>query len=203
MIMSARAALALLAVTLPIAAHTQTPDGKPVSADAPAPVILESGLVGHWAGTLSYRDYQSDKMVDLPMRTNIVALADEATILNIATFDDGPARGNVLITTALLFNSKAGTVENVALERGRPIDHYTDKAKVVSYTDATHWTISYQHVGTDNKHPAVIRTTETRDGPFFSSQEDVRAPDGTNADWKMRNKTVLKSEDIKPAVTDR
>lgn len=191
MILPARVALALLVVALPFAAPAQTPDGKPMGAETPAPVVLESGLAGHWAGALTYRDYQSDKLVELPMRTNIVALADEATILNIATFDDGPKRGNVLITTALLYNTKAGTVENVGLERGRPIDVVKDKVTVTQFTDAAHWTIVMLHDGTDNNIPATIRTTDTRDGDSFTSQEDVRVQGSDTAPWQMRNITKL------------
>jgi hypothetical protein len=180
---------ALLSLMLvPIGALAQTPETAPPT---PAAAALESGLAGHWAGTLAYRDYQSDKMVSLPMRSNVVALADGATIIDIATFDDGPKRGDVIITTAYLFNTKAGTVENIALERGRPIDHYTDKAMVVSYTDPTHWIIVYQHEGTDGGKPALIRTSEVRDGEKIARQEDVRAPDSTDKDWRLRNKTIL------------
>lgn len=186
--------LCALLLALPMAAAAQPSENAP---PAPPPVVLEAGLAGHWVGTLAYRDYKSEKMVDLAMRTNIVALADGATILNIATFDDGPKRGKVIITTAYLFNTPAGTVENIALERGRPIDHYTDKATVVSYTDPTHWIITYEHEGTDNKLPALIRTSEVRDGDKFASQEDYRAPDSTDKDWKLRNKSTLKREEPK------
>lgn len=187
-------ALCALLLATPMAATAQPSDTTP---PAPPPVVLEAGLAGHWVGVLAYRDYKSEKMVDLTMRTNIVALADGATILNIATFDDGPERGNVIITTATLFNTPDGTVENIALERGRPIDHYTDKATVVSYTDPTHWIINYEHQGTDNNVPALIRSSEVRDGDKIALQEDYRAPDGTDKDWKLRNKTSLKREEPK------
>jgi len=163
----------------------------------PAPAILEAGLAGGWHGALAYRDYQSDKMVELPVSTQVIALADQATILDISTFNDGPKRGSVIITTAYLFDAKAGTVENIALEKGRPIDRYVDSVKVIDYTDPTHWIIAYQHDGIDGKAPALIRTTEVRDGDSFASEEDVRPPDSSDKDWKLRNKTMLKRDTSK------
>ncbi len=172
--------LALLAPS----AHAQTPV-------QPAPAALEAGLSGQWAGTLSYRDYQSDKMVELPMRAEYRALDDGATVINIATFDDGPKAGNVIITTVELFKLKTGTVDNVAFRRGRPQDKETDKTSVAAYTDDQHWTLQFDHDGVDGKLKAHIRSIETRDGDTLTIEEDVVPLVGPKKDWKMRNITKL------------
>ena len=49
-----------LAATLPVHA-----------ADAPTPDELERGLVGHWRGALTYRDYQNDRRYELPVTLRI------------------------------------------------------------------------------------------------------------------------------------
>jgi hypothetical protein len=175
------ALLALVLVTASPALNLSPPQ--------PSPADLEAGLAGQWAGTLSYRDYQSDKMVDLPMRSEIRALDDGATVLNIATFDD--QSGNVIITTVELFNRKAGTVDNVAIRLGKPIDRESDKVSLVAYSDAQHWTLQFDHDGMDGKVRAKIRSIETRDGDTLSSEEDFVPLAAKKKDWVMRNVTKL------------
>ena len=174
----------LISVLTATSAVAQTPP-------QPTPAKLESGLSGQWTGTLTYRDYQSDKMVDLPMRADYRALDDGATVINIATFDDGPKAGNVIITTVELFNLKTGTVDNVAFRRGRPQDKETDKTSVAAYTDDQHWTLQFDHDGMDGKLKAHIRSIETRDGDTLTIEEDVVPLVGPKKDWKMRNITKL------------
>ncbi len=157
----------------------------------PSAAVLEANLGGQWSGTLAYRDYQSDKMVELPMRAEYRALDDGATVLNISTFDDGPKTGNVIITTVELYNLKAGTVDNVAFRKGKPIDRETDKVGLAAYTDPLHWTIQYDHDGMDGKIKAHIRAVETRDGDTLTIEEDVTPLVGAKKDWKMRNITKL------------
>ncbi len=186
--MSVVALLTFAVLTWPI-----DTDGKA----QPTPAALEAGLAGTWMGTLAYRDYQSDKMVELPMRAEYRALDDGATVLNIATYDDGPQTGAVIITTVELFNTKVSTVDNIAVRKGKPIDRETDKVSLAAYTDPLHWTIQYDHDGTDGKLRAHIRTTETRDGDAFSIEEDVVPILGAKKDWKMRNITHLTHMAIK------
>ncbi len=157
----------------------------------PTPAALEAGLGGQWKGTLTYRDYRSNKMVELPVQTEYRGLDDSATVLNISTFDDGPASGNVIITTALLFNVKAGTAENVAIRKGKPIDRETDKVSLIAYTDPLHWTLQYDHEGLDGGQRSKVRSIETRDGDTLSIEEDVVPLFAKKKDWQMRNITHL------------
>ena len=187
--MSGRHALPLI-IFLATPALAQTPP-------QPTPAALETGLTGQWTGTLAYRDYQSDKMVELPMRADYRGLDDGVTVLNIATFDDGPKAGNVIITTVELFNPKAGTVDNIAIRKGKPIDRESDKTSLVAYTDDQHWTVHFEHDGVDGKTKSKIRSVETRDGDALTIEEDVVPLVAKKKDWKMRNITHLTRTPIK------
>ncbi len=155
----------------------------------PTPAQLEAGLAGQWRGTLGYRDYQSDRLEEIPMATRIEALPDGATILRISTFDDGPRVGDVFITSASLHDAAAGTVATATLRKGRPIESGSEQAKVIAFTDAGHWTMTLEADGSDDDKPARLRTTQVRDGDVLTATKDVR-PQGTS-DWQFRNRSRL------------
>lgn len=177
----------LAAVTLALLLTAAAP--APDTAPAPDAASLEAGLSGRWQGTLGYRDYQSDKLEELPMQTRLEALPDKSTIIRISTFDDGPRVGNVFITTASLFDSKAGAVTTVSLRRGRPLAPQTEQVRVTRFADATHWTITFEADGTDDEKPARLRTTEVRDGDVLITTKDVQLQ-GSSA-WQFRNRSRL------------
>lgn len=156
------------------------------AAEPPAPAVLEAGLAGHWHGTLGYRDYQSDKLFELPVITEIRALPDGATILRTSTYDDGPKAGAVLITTASLHDTKESTVTSASLRKGRSVELSTERLSVTAHTDPTHWTIVATEDGTDNDKPALVRVTEVRDGDTVTATKDVQ-PKAGDAVWRFRN----------------
>lgn len=156
---------------------------------APTPAALEAGLAGRWQGSLGYRDYQSNRLEEIPMQTRIEALPDAATIIRVSSFDDGPRVGNVYITTASLFDAKAGQVTSTTLRRGRPVETSPEQVRVASATDATHWTLVFERDGIDGNSPARLRTTEVRDGDVLTATKEVR-PKGA-ADWQFRNRSLL------------
>lgn len=155
----------------------------------PAPAALEAGLAGRWQGTLGYRDYQSDKLQEIPVQTRIEALADARTIIRVATFDDGPRVGNVFITTASLHDSDAGTVTSAILRRGRPVETIIEQVRTAAYADPAHWTMIAEADGRDNNAPARLRTTTVRDGDTVIATKDVQ-PAGQGP-WLFRNRTRL------------
>lgn len=156
---------------------------------APTPAALEAGLAGRWQGSLGYRDYQSNRLEEIPMQTRIEALPDGATIIRVSSFDDGPRVGDVFITTASLFDTKAGQVTSASLRRGRKVEAQAEQVRVASVTDATHWTLVYEADGSDDDKPARLRTTEVRDGDVLTATKEV-LPKGT-ADWQFRNRSRL------------
>ena len=160
----------------------------------PAPVELERGLAGIWRGVLQYRDYQSDRLLDLPMRSQIQVGPDRVTLTRLSTFDDGPGTGWVYITTVSLFDSAAGSVSSAMFRQGRPVESWTESTQVTHYRDAEHWTLVSLQQGQDNRQPAVIRVTQTRDGASLSSRKDVKTPDAPDSAFVLRNQTRLNRE---------
>lgn len=165
--------------------------GPVLAAEPPSPAVLEAALAGKWQGTLGYRDYQTDKLEELPFEREVWALADGATVLSIATFDDGPRVGAVTVTTAALFDLKAGTVTSVSLRKGRPVETDTDRVRVSAYRDATRWTVTSERDGTDDGKPAKLRTIQQRDGDTLTSVKEVLPATAAAKGWQFRNRTRL------------
>ena len=161
------------------------------AAEPPSPATLAAGLAGRWSGALGYRDYQSNKLEELPVATEIRALPDGVTVLRVLTFDDGPKTGAVIITTASLFAPAAGTVTEASLRKGRPVETSTDRVMVAAYADPTHWALRYEQDGTDDDKPAKLRVTETRTGDTLLSVKEVLPASATDGVWRFRNQTRL------------
>lgn len=157
---------------------------------APAAAELERGLAGRWAGTLGYRDYQSDRLFEIPVRSEITALPDGVTLLRVSTFDDGPRVGNVIITTASLHDPAAGTVTSATFRKGRAVETGTERLTVTAFADATHWTVVAEQDGSDDDKPALLRITEVRDGDTLTATKEVQ-PKGGDGRWQFRNRTKL------------
>ena len=161
------------------------------AAAAPPAAELQAALAGEWKGALGYRNYQDDKLMELPVQTRISAAGDGVTVLRTSVFDDGPSAGAVRITTASLFDPAAGTVTSASLRKGRPAEVFTEAVTVSGYRDADHWTAVYQRTGIDGDAEARIRITETRDGATLHSVKEVRPLSPADTPWAFRNQTRL------------
>lgn len=183
---------ALLLAMLAAASAAAPPEAAPGISAAPSAAALERGLAGRWQGSLGYRDYQSNQMFELPVTTEIRALPDGATILRTSSFDDGPKTGLVWITTASLYDAKAGTVTSATLRKGRPVTLSTEAQAVAAYADARHWTIVATEDGSDDDKPALLRITEVRDGDRLVATKEVSPRgDGQAPRWQFRNRLTL------------
>lgn len=160
------------------------------AAEVPAPAELQAALAGHWTGALGYRDYQTDRLEELPVRTEIRAVGDGATVIRVSAFDDGPKAGTVTITTARLYAAD-GTVSEASLRKGRPVEVTTERVSVAAYADPTHWSVRYEQDGTDGDRPAKLRVTESRDGDTLLSVKEVLPASATDGVWRFRNRTRL------------
>jgi len=160
-----------------------------VAAAIPAPAQLQAGLAGRWTGALGYRDYQTDKLEEIPVAADIRAVGDGVTLVSVSTYDDGPRTGSVYITTVQqVADGKAMTA---SARKGRPMELSTDAVAVAAYADATHWTIVSSSDGTDDDKPARLRTTETRDGDRLLSVKEVQPAAATDGVWRFRNQRRL------------
>ena len=165
--------------------------GTAAAAETPTPAALQGGLAGQWRGALGYRDYQTDALFELAVDTEIRALPDGVTVVRVSSFDDGPKVGLVYITTASLYDAKAGTVSAAMLRKGRAAELTVDSVAVTAYSDPAHWTMRYERDGTDGDSPAKIRTTETRDGDTVLAVKDVLPATATDGKWRFRNQLRL------------
>lgn len=158
--------------------------------ETPSATELRMGLTGRWTGALSYRDYQSDRLVDLPVTTTISTPGDGVTLISQSAFDDGP--GHVVwITTVSLDDPATGTSRSASFRRGGTPSLSEERLAVADYSAPMRWTLTYSETAEDDDEPAEIRITETRDGDALLSVKEVRPVGGGEADWRFRNQTRL------------
>ena len=166
-------------------------------AQAPTPAELERALTGRWQGELVYRDYQSDRRFTLPLRTEVRLADDGATLTRESRFDDGPARGTVLITTVSLYDASGSRVTAASFRRGREVETITEQARVLQHGGPTQWQAEWLRQGVDGDQPSDIRVTVTRRGDELRAVKEVRAlrpAGGAEAAWVFRNETVLRRQ---------
>lgn len=180
-----RQAFALAGLLLAAQAQAQA------QTQAPTPAELERTLAGRWQGHLEYRDYRSDRRVRIPVQTELRVASDGATLLRESRYDDGPARGTVLITSLALYDEAGGAVTTTSVRRGRPVEMQTEQARVVSHEAATRWSAEWQRRGADGGLDADIRVTVTRRDDTLRSLKEVRPAGQADAPWAFRNETVL------------
>ena len=173
-------ALSLLLIVAPTVS-AQTP---------PTATELRLGLVGRWTGALGYRDYQSDRLFEIPVTTTITTPGDGVTQVRQSLFDDGPSNP-VWITTVSLDDPAAETSTSASFRAGRLPELSTETVRVTSYADPAHWTLVYAQTGEDDDRPAEIRVTETRDGDALTEIKEVRPVGAGDSAWRFRNQTRL------------
>jgi hypothetical protein len=152
---------------------------------------LEATLTGCWSGTLQYRDYQSNQMVDLPVNTRISAVGDHRTFVRESRFDEG-AKRMVYITTLTQFSRAGDAVTYVSSRIGSPLELTTDEVVVESVTDLTHWHEQYRRVGLDGDAESDIRVDVTRDGDRLVSEKYVKGVGEAADALQLRNRTDLR-----------
>ncbi len=165
--------------------------GPALAQATPSPFDLQAGLAGKWVGALGYRDYQSNKLFELAMKTDIQALPDKATVIRVTAFDDGPKAGLVYITAASLYDTAKSAVSTTTLRKGRTVETSTETVTTFAYADPTHWVVRYEEDGTDDDKPALLRTTETRDGDTVKTIKEVMPKAEAAKGWQFRNQTRL------------
>jgi hypothetical protein len=179
------AGLACLA-TLPPAAIAQTPGASPAQ--------LEAGLVGRWSGHLEYRDYQNNQRFRIPVRSELRLASDGATLQRESRFDDGPARGTVLISTLGLFDSGGTRLTSASFRQGRSPELITELCQVLEQRSAEQWRMACTRRGPDGGQDSDIRVVTERSGARLTSVKSVRPAGAGDDAWVFRNETVLQRE---------
>lgn len=175
--------LLILALLMPVSAAAGPQD-------RPTATALRLGLAGQWSGALGYRDYQTNRLFEIPVTTTLTTPGDGVTLVRQSLFDDGPDKP-VWITTVSLDDPAAGTSTAARFRAGNAPELSTDTVRVTAFTDATHWTVTYSRTGEDDDQPADIRVTETRDGDTLLEVKEVRPAGADDGAWRFRNQTRL------------
>lgn len=160
------------------------------TASPPTASSLRAGLAGRWTGALGYRDYQTDRLFEIPVATRIEAVPDSVTLIRQSLYDDGPSNP-VWITTVSLDDPEAGTTASASYRRGQAPGLSHETVRIADWQDATHWTIVYAETADDDDQPAEIRVTETRDGDTLLAIKEVRPVGADDSAWRFRNQTRL------------
>ena len=181
--MKASAGLAFLAATVFCA-------GIAVAQPRPSAQSLRSSLAGEWTGALGYRDYQSNKLIELPVRTWVENVPDGVTQYRRSVFDEGAGRAPVWIASLSQWKAD-GRLTNAILRAGRDPEQFDETAEVTSHSGLDRWVVILRRTGLDDDKPADIRVTETRDGETLLSVKEVRPAGQDSAPWQFRNQTRL------------
>lgn len=145
--------------------------------------------VGDWEGELYYLDYQSGQRFGIPMRAEIEATPDGATVIRRLTWTDpGNLVYAVLLTT---IDRETGELVEAFFRDGKgEYMRYDISGTCIEST--TKWQVVYEHDGTDADRPARIRHTVKRDGDLMTSKKSVRFLDGDDDKFFERNGSELR-----------
>jgi hypothetical protein len=182
-----------LAIAVALAFLPQVSHAAEVTAAA-----LRAAMAGTWQGALGYRDYESNKLFELPVRTVIVQEADGVTQVRRSRFDEGPGQAPVWITTVSMDDAKAATVSSATFRKGRAVELFTEKAELTRYTGPADWTIRYSRTGQDGGSESDIRITETRSGNTVTAVKEVKPVGAPDSAFAFRNQQRLTLESATP-----
>lgn len=151
-----------------------------------------ASLNGQWEGTLEYLDYSANQWFGIPVKTQIEDQGDNATSIRRSDFDDGPAVGNVRITSVELFDAVAGTVTTGTFRKGRAASMTTYAVRMDGISkDPLRWIMIEEVKAQDDNRPAMLRETTVRDGDKIETLKQVDFLDDDKQEWISRNRTKL------------
>lgn len=153
------------------------------------PESLLAGLAGEWEGALGYRDYQSNELFELDMRSSIRVEDDGRTLVRVSRYDEGAAP-DVFITSASAFGAD-GLYETAGFRAGRQMSVTRELVRLEEARDATHWRIVFSERGEDDDRAADIRVTLIRDGDHTLAVKEVDYLEDPGIAYEFRNQTRL------------
>lgn len=152
-----------------------------------------ASTAGVWEGELYYLDYQSGQRFGIPMRAEIEATPDGATIIRRLTWTDpGNLVYAVLLTT---IDRDTGELVETFFRDGKG-EYMRSDVSSATIESATKWQVVYEQDGTDADRPARIRHTVERDGDQMTSKKSVRFLDDSNGEFFARNGSELRLVEV-------
>lgn len=152
-----------------------------------------ASAAGDWEGELYYLDYQSGQRFGIPMRVEIEATPDGATVIRRVTWTDpGNLVYAVLLTT---IDRDTGELVEAFFRDGKGEYMRYDVSGAITES-ATKWQVVYERDGTDADQAARIRHTVERDGDLMTSKKLVQFLDGDDGEFFERNGSELRLVEI-------
>jgi hypothetical protein len=134
---------------------------------------IDANLLGSWTGHLQYRDFQSDKLVNLPTWLEVTSAADQKSLLFAYTYDDGPSK--VVLERSTVTLDIPNRTFTVTSDR----DHSSDTFKVIGLdllSPMGFGNLTLTGSGTENDKPVEVRITLTLSRNQYEYRKETRRP---------------------------
>ncbi len=149
--------------------------------------------IGSWEGELYYLDYQSGQRFGIPMRAEVEATPDGATLIRNLTWTDP---GNLVYAVVLsTIDRDTGELVEAYFRNGKAEYLRYDMARA-NIESTTKWKIEFEQDGTDANRPARIRITTERDGSRLTGKKSVRFLDDPDGEFFERNGSDLRLVEV-------
>ncbi len=137
---------------------------------------------GQWAGTLEYRDFQSDERVSLPTNLESVLAADGNSLELAYTYDDGPGK-IVRESSTLVINPEKRTL-TITSDRTKSSEQLTI-SNIDEVARTRRLTLILTAAGEENHNKVDVRSTLSCSPNTLSWLRETRVP---GHDFAFRDK---------------
>jgi len=163
---------------------------------SPAPPI-DTGKIyqmcsGEWAGTLEYRDFQSDKRVSLPTNLEATAKPDASSVELSYTYDDGPSK---IVHESSTFSIDAAKRTLTMVSDGGKSREALSITGFDLSTRTGRLTVAFSGTGQENNKPVEVRSTLTCGPNTLTLLRETRLP---GQDFQFRDQYSLTRWPIHP-----
>ena len=152
----------------------------PLAAQSITPGMVHSAIVGHWVGTLEYKDYRDPtRRVTLPTILDAVPAMEGGAALRFA-YDDGPGK-TVTGGDRFILSADGGTLDWTGVkQQSSEIFHVVRLLRSIA---AGTIQLVAEREGQDDDKPATLRETITIAGTELTILKEVR-PTGTDFSFR-------------------
>ena len=151
----------------------------PLAAQSVTPADVHAAIVGHWVGTLEYKDYSDrTRRVTLPTILDATAGVDGGAALRF-TYDDGP--GKTVTGGDRFLSNDAGTLDWTGIKQETP--EIFRVVSLIRTDEAGTIRLVAEREGEDDHRPATRRETITLGRTELTILKEVR-PTGTDFSFR-------------------